>query len=194
MSSLHRSGLELDGSRKITLAVAGRNHALAKHGAMPSRWPAEPCRTSLSPASTAGSGISRLRVPARGRASADRHGICWLLRRLSRYHGSLRAARNRGRSGPQVITKLPATMPRPATRALLAHARTAARPTPGPRCRPMLKQCCGVCLNEAGRPAALIQDGSSMLVLLPRFLLFLQRMATGDEDPPAGCPVSMPRR
>ena len=27
-----------------------------------------------------------------------------------------------------------------------------------------------------------------MLALLPRFLLFLQRMATGDEDRPAGLP------
>lgn len=173
---------------------AGRNHARARHGIGLSRWLAEPCRTLLSPASAAGSAILWPRVPARGRASADRHGIGRWLRRWSRYHGSLRTGRGGNRSGRGVITKPSATVPGPATSALLAHGRTAARPRPGPRCRPMLKQCCGVCLNEAGRPAALIQDGSSMLELLPRCLLFLQRMATGDEDPPADCPVSMPRR
>jgi len=155
---------------------------------MPSRWPAEPCWTSLSPGGTAGSAVLWLRVPARGRASAGRHGISWWLRRLPRYHGSLRAGRDGRGSGREVITQPPATRPGPATWAVFAHPPTTARPTLGPRCRPMLKQCCGVCLNEAGRPAALIQDGSSMLGLLPRFLLFLQRMATGDEDPPAGLP------
>ena len=155
---------------------------------MPSRWPGEPCWTSLSPGGTAGSAILWWRVPARGRASAARHGISWWLRRLPRYHGSLRAGRDGRGSGRGVITKPPATKPGPATWAVFAHPRTTARPTLGPRCRPMLKQCCGVCLNEAGRPAALIQDGSSMLGLLPRFLLFLQRMATSDEDPPAGLP------
>ena len=155
---------------------------------MPSRWPAEPCWTSLSPGGTAGSAVLWLRVPARGRASAGRHGISWWLRRLPRYHGSLRAGRDGRGSGRGTITKPPATKPGPATWAVFAHPHTTAPPTLGPRCRPMLKQCCGVCLNEAGRPAALIQDGSSMLGLLPRFLLFLQRMATGDEDPPAGLP------
>jgi len=155
---------------------------------MPSRWPAESCWTSLFPGGTAGSAIRWLRVPACGRASVARHGISWWLRRLSRYHGSLRTGRDGHGSGREAITKLPATKPGPVTWALFAHPRTTARPMPGPRCRPMLKQCCGVCLNEAGRPATLIQDGSSMLALLPRFLLFLQRMATGDEDRPAGLP------
>ena len=155
---------------------------------MPSRWPGEPCWISLSPGGATGSAILWWRAPARGRASAGRHGISWWLRRLPRYHGSLRAGRDGRGSGRGTITKPPATKPGPATWAVFAHPHTTARPALGPRCRPMLKQCCGVCLNEAGRPAALIQDGSSMLGLLPRFLLFLQRMATGDEDPPAGLP------
>jgi hypothetical protein len=46
----------------------------------------------------------------------------------------------------------------------------------------MLTRCRGVRLNEAGRPAALIMGGSSMLGLLPRSLLFLQRTAN-DETP-----------
>jgi len=162
------------------------------------RWPAEPGRTLLFPAITAGSAILWLRVPARGRDSADRHGISWWLRRLSRYHGNLRTGRDGSRPDRVVITKLPATEAGPAAWAQLAHPDTAARPTLGPGCRSMLKQRGGAGLNEAGRPAALIQDGSSMLGLLPRscppFLLFLQRMATGDEARLPGCPVSMPRR
>jgi hypothetical protein len=47
----------------------------------------------------------------------------------------------------------------------------------------MLTRCRGVRLNEAGRPAALIMGGSSMLGLLPRSLLFLQRTAMDDETP-----------
>jgi len=162
------------------------------------RWPAEPGRTLLFPAITAGSAILWLRVPARGQESADRHGISWWLRRWSRYHGNLRTGRDGGRRGRVVITKLPATEAGPTAWAQLAHPDTAACPTLGPGCRSMLKQRDGVGLNEAGRPAALIQDGSSMLGLLPRscppFLLFLQRMATGDEARRPGCPVSMPRR
>ena len=152
------------------------------------RGPAGPCRTSLSLASIAGSAIVWLRVPACGRANADHHGISWWLRRLSPYHGSLRAGRDGSRPGREVIARRLAARPGRGTWTQLAHPDTAACPTPGPRCRRMLKQCCGICLNEAGRPAALIQDGSSMLGLLPRFLLFLQRMATGDETPPAGLP------
>jgi hypothetical protein len=136
---------------------------------MLTRGPAEPCRTSLFLASIAGSAILWLRVPARGRASADRHGISWWLRRLSPYHGSLRAGRDGSRPGREVIARPLATRPGPVTSAQLAHPDTAACLTPDPRCRLMLKQCCGVCLNEAGRPAALIQDGCSMLGLLPRF-------------------------
>jgi hypothetical protein len=160
------------------------------------RWPAEPGRTCLPTAGgtclpTAGAGgtaILRRSDPARGRASTGRHGISWWLRRLPRYHGSLRTGRDGSGPGREIVTKLLAAKPWPATLALLAHAHTAACPTPGPRCRPVLKQCCGVRLNEAGRPAALIQDGSSMLELLPRFLLFLQHMATGDENPHAWPP------
>src|SRR6516164_4312218 len=103
------------------------------------------------------------------RASACRHGISWRLRRLSRYHGSLRADRDGSRPGREAVTRPPATKPGPLTPALRAHADTAARATPGPRCRTVPERCCGVRLNEAGRPAALIQDGSSMLGLLPRF-------------------------
>jgi len=152
------------------------------------RWPAEPGRTCLPTASTGGTALLRRCDPARGRASTGHHGISWWLRRLSRYHGSLGTGRDDSCPGREVVTKLLAAKPWPTTLALLAHAHTAARPMPGPRCRPVLKQCCGVRLNEAGRPAALIQDGSSMLGLLPRFLLFLQRMATGDEDPHAWPP------
>ena len=47
----------------------------------------------------------------------------------------------------------------------------------------MLTQCRGVRLNQAGRPAALIMGGSSMLGLLPRSLLFLQRTAMDGETP-----------
>jgi len=159
------------------------------------RRPAEPDRTSLPAASTGGAAVLRRRDPARGGISAARHGISWWLRRRSRYHGSLWAGRDGSCPGREEITKLLATKPGPVTLALLAHAHAAvahahaaAYPMPGPRCRPVLKQCCGVRLNEAGSPAALIQDGSSMLGLLPRFLLFLQRRATGDEDPRAWPP------
>ena len=160
------------------------------------RRPAEPDRTSLTAAvSTGGSAVLWRRDPARRGASTGLHGISWWLRRLSRYHGCLRAGRDGSCPGREGITKLLATKPGPVTPALLAHAHTAACPTPGPRCRPALKQCCGVCPNEPGRPDASIQDGSSMLELLPRFLLFLQRTAMSDEDPRLpGRPVSMPCR
>ena len=56
-----------------------------------------------------GPAILRLRDPVRGRASAGHRGISWWLRRLSRYHGSLRAGRNG--SGPDrgIIAELLAT-------------------------------------------------------------------------------------
>jgi hypothetical protein len=149
---------------------------------MLSRWAAEPGRTS-APVSTAGSAIPGPGAPARGRASACRHGISGWLRRLSRYHGGLRTGRDGGRPAGGIIAKLLATMPGPARPARPARPRTAARPAPGPRSRPMLAQCCGVRLNQAGRPAALIMGGSSMLGLLPRSLLFLQRTATDGETP-----------
>jgi hypothetical protein len=170
------------------LAGGGRIHARARHRALLRRWPAEPCRTSLPPVRTAGPAIPWLSDPARGRASAGRHGISGWLRRLSRYHGSLRAGRDGGRPARGIIAKLLTTMPGPVTPAPPAHARTAACPTPGPRSRPMLTWCCGVRLNEAGRPAALIMGGSSMLGLLPRSLLFLQRTATDGETP--ACPAA----
>jgi hypothetical protein len=158
------------------------------------RWPAEPGRTLLFPAITEGSAVLWLRVPARGRDSADRHGISWRLRQLSRYHGNLRTGRDGSRLGRVVITKLPATEAGPAAWAQLAHPDTAAYPTLGPGCRSMLAQRGGVGLNEAGRPAALIQDGSSMLGLLPRscYSCSVWRWAMRPRLP--GCPVSMPRR
>ena len=152
------------------------------------RRPAEPDRTSLTAASTGGPAIFRRRAPARHGTSADHHGISWWLRRLSRYHGCLRAGWDGSCPGREEITKLLATKPGPVMVALLAHAHASAYRTAAPRCRPALKPCCGGCLNEAGRPAASIQDGSSMLELLPRFLLFLQRTATDIEGPHAWPP------
>ena len=73
------------------LPGARRSHARTRHGAMLPRWPAEPGRISLPRATTAGPAIPGRRGPARGRPGAGRHGISWWLRRLSRYHGSLRA-------------------------------------------------------------------------------------------------------
>ena len=165
------------------LAGPGRIHAWARHGVTLPRWAAEPGRTS-PPVGTAGSAIPGPSAPARGRASAGRHGISGWLRRWSRYHGGLRTGRDGGHPAGGFIAKLLATMPGPARPARPAHPRTAACPTPGPRSRPMLTQCCGVRLNQAGRPATLIMGGSSMLGLLPRSLLFLQRTAT-DGDTPA---------
>jgi hypothetical protein len=151
------------------------------------RRPAEPGRASPPTASAGGPAFLQRRGPARGGVSAGHHGISWRLRRLSRYHGSLRAGRDGSCPGREEVTSLLATTPGPVTQALLAHVHMAAYPTPAPR-RPVLKQRCGVCPNEAGRPAALIQDGSSMLELLPRFLLLLQLTATSDESPHAWLP------
>ena len=147
------------------------------------RWPAEPCRTSLPPVSTAGPVILWLSGPVRGRASAGRRGISGWLCRRSRYHGSPRTGRDGGRPARGIMAKLLAREPGPVPLAWLAPPHTAGCPTPGPRSRRMLTRCRGVRLNEAGRPAALIMGGSSMLGLLPRFLLFLQRTAMDDETP-----------
>ena len=178
--------------------TAVRNHARTGHGVMLLRWPAERCRASLPPASTGGAAFRWPRDPACGRASADRHGISGWLRRRSGYHGSLRAGRD---ASPEraAITNPLATGACPGGlgrrgRPSGGMGRKAACPAPGPRCRPLLTQCCGVRLNEAGRPAASIQDGSSMLALLPRFLLFPQRTATGMRTRRPGRPVRMPRR
>jgi hypothetical protein len=165
------------------LADAGRTHGRAGHGVMLPRWPAEPCRTSLPPVSTAGPVIPWLSDPVRGRANAGRRGISGWLRRRSRYHGSLRTGRDGDRPVRGIMAKLLAREPGPVPPARLAPPHTARCPTPGPRSRPMLTRCRGVRLNEAGRPAALIMGGSSMLRLLPRSLLFLQRTATDDETP-----------
>ena len=97
------------------------------------RRPAEPDRASLPTASAGGPAILRRRGPARGGVSASHHGISWWLRRLSRYHGSLRTGRDGSRSGWGVVTSLLATKPGPVTLALLAHVHTAACPTPAPR-------------------------------------------------------------
>jgi hypothetical protein len=97
------------------------------------RRPAEPDRPSLPTASTGEPAILRRRDPARGGVSGGPHGISWWLRRLSRYHGSLRAGRDVGRPGREEITSLLATTPGPVTLALLAHVHTAAYPTPAPR-------------------------------------------------------------
>jgi hypothetical protein len=105
------------------------------------RCPAEPGRTCLPTACTGGTAILRRCDPALGRASTGRHGISWWLRWLSRYHGSLRTGRDGSCKGREVVAKLLAAKPWPATLALLAHAHTAACPTPGPRYRPVLKQC-----------------------------------------------------
>jgi hypothetical protein len=165
------------------LAGGGRIHAWARQGAMLRRWPAEPGRTSLPPVSTAGPAIPWPSDPARGRSSTGRHGISGWLRRLSRYHRSPRTGRGDGHPARGIIAKLLTTRPGPVTPAPPAHRRTAACPAPGPRSRPMLTQCCGVRLNQAGRPAALIMGGSSMLGLLPRSLLFLQRTAMDGKTP-----------
>jgi len=108
------------------------------------RWAAEPGRTPLPPVSTAGSAIPDLGVPARGRASAGRHGISGWLRRLSRYHGGLRTGRDGGRPAGGIVAKRLATMPGPARLTRPAHPRAVACPAPGPRSRLMLTQCCGV--------------------------------------------------
>jgi hypothetical protein len=164
-------------------AGVGRIHAWARNGVMLARWPAEPCRTSLPPGSTAGPVILWLSDPIRGRASAGRRGISGWLRRRSRYHGSLRTGRDGGRPARGTTAKLLAREPGPVPPARLAPPHTAGCPTPGPRSRPVLTRCRGVRLNEAGRPAALLMGGSSMLGLLPRSLLLLQRTATDDETP-----------
>jgi hypothetical protein len=150
------------------LAGGGWIHAWARDGTMLRSWPAKPCRTSLPPVSPARSAIPWLSDPARGQASAGRHGISGWLRRLSRYHGSPPTGRDGSPPARGIIAKLLTTMPGPGTTAP-THPRTAACPTPGPRSRPIQTQCCGVRLNEAGRPAALIMGGSSMLELLPPF-------------------------
>jgi hypothetical protein len=165
------------------LADAGRAHGRAGHGIMLPRWPGEPCRTSLSPVGTAGPVILWLSDPVRGRASAGRRGISGWLCRRSRYHGSPRTGRDGGRPARGIMAKLLAREPGPVPPARLAPPHTAGCPTPGPRSRRMLTRCRGVRLNEAGRPAALIMGGSSMLGLLPRSLLFLQRTAMDDETP-----------
>ena len=157
------------------LAEPGRAHGRAGHGMLP-RWPAEPCRTSLPPVSTAGPVILWLSDPVRGQASAARRGISGWLSRRPRYHGSPRTGRDGGRPARGILAKLLAREPGPVPPAWLAPPHTAGCPTPGPRCR-------GARLNEAGRPAELIMGGSSMLGLLPRFLLFLQRTAMDDETP-----------
>jgi hypothetical protein len=141
------------------LADAGRTRGRAGHGVMLPRWPAEPCRTSLPPVSTAGPVIPWLSDPVRGRANAGRRGISGWLRRRSRYHGSLRTGRDGDRPVRGIMAKLLAREPGPVPPARLAPPHTAGCPTPGPRSRPMLTRCRGVRLNEAGRPAALIMAG-----------------------------------
>ena len=76
-----------------------------------SRWPAEPGRTCLPTAGAGGTAILWRCDPARGRASTGRHGISWWLRRLSRYHGSLRTGRDGSGPGREVVTKLLAAKP-----------------------------------------------------------------------------------
>jgi hypothetical protein len=96
------------------------------------RRPAEPDRPSLPTASTGEPAILRRRDPARGGVSGGHHGISWWLRRLSRYHGSLRAGRDGSPPGREELTSLLATKPGPVTLALLAHVHMAACPTPAP--------------------------------------------------------------
>jgi hypothetical protein len=101
------------------------------------RRPAEPDRTSLPTASAGEPAILRRRDPARGGVSGGHHGISWWLR-LSRYHGSLRAGRDRSCPGREEITSLLATTPGPVTLgpvtlAPLAHVPATAYPTPAPR-------------------------------------------------------------
>jgi hypothetical protein len=96
------------------------------------RRPAEPGRAALPTASARGPAILRRRGPAPGGVSAGHHGISWRLRRLSRYHGSLRAGRDGSRPGREEGTSLLATKPGPVKLALLAHVHMAACPTSAP--------------------------------------------------------------
>ena len=97
------------------------------------RRPAEPDRSSLPTADAGGPAVPRRRGPARGGVSAGHHGVSWGFRRLTRYHGSLRAGREGSRPGREEITSLLATTAGPVTLVLLASVHMAAYPTPAPR-------------------------------------------------------------